>query len=125
MMQVLATPMLDRQKRSLSYNDLKRKRLMRSAQSHKKLNPLQEQSTAKKGMSEVKTILSALPRDEQVIQGCIEELKGVLGCLQSRSSKKRIISIRESMTDRPSAKQSTSTVEGKVPPMWSKVEDSG
>lgn len=97
-MQVLATPPLDRQKRSFSYNDLKRKRLMRSTQSHKKLAPPGEQSTVKKGMSEAKTILSSIPRDEQVIQGCIEELKGVLGCLRSRSSKKRIISVRESMT---------------------------
>lgn len=108
-MQVLATPPLDRQKRSLSYNDLKRKRLMRSARSQKHLASAQEQSsatTAKKGMSEAKTILSNLPRDEQVIQGCIEELKGVLGSLRSRSSKKRIISIRESMTERPSARQS-------------------
>lgn len=94
MMQVLATPPLSRQKRSLSYNDLKRKRLMRSAHSHKKLSAGQDQSTVKKGMSEAKTILSTIPRDEQVIQGCIEELKGVLGCLRSRSSKKRIISIR-------------------------------
>lgn len=72
MMQVLATPQLDRQKRSLSYNDLKRKRLMRSAHSHKKLGSAQEQFTVKKGMSEAKTILSSLPRDEQVIKGCIE-----------------------------------------------------
>jgi hypothetical protein len=91
---VLATPpLLGKQKRSLSYNDLKRKRLMRSAQSQKHLGSVQG-STVKKGMSEAKTIISSLPRDENVIKGCIEELKGVLGSLRSRSSKKRIISVR-------------------------------
>jgi hypothetical protein len=92
-MQVLATPPLDKQKRSLSYNDLKRKRLMRSAKSQKNLPSGQEHSTVKKGLSEAKNILSSIPRDEHVIQDCIQELKGVLGTLRSRS-KKRIISIR-------------------------------
>ena len=105
-MQVLATPPLDRQKRSLSYNDLKRKRLMRSAKSQKNLPSRQEKSTVKKGFSEAKSIISSIPRNEHVIQDCIQELKGVLGTLRSRSSKKIIVSIRESMTERPSARQS-------------------
>lgn len=66
------------------------------SQSHKKLAPQQaDQSTVKKkGMSEVKSILSTLPKDEKVIESCINELKGVLGTLREGSSKKRIISIR-------------------------------
>jgi hypothetical protein len=69
---------------------------MRSAQSQKKLaSQQQEQSTVKKqGMTEVKTILSTLPQDEKVIESCINELKGVLGSLRSRSSKKCIIAIK-------------------------------
>lgn len=113
-MQTLVTPTLDRQKRSLSYNDLKRKRLMRSTKSHKKLNQLHEQSTAKKNMSDCKNGQSSLPRDEQEIQGCLQELKGALGGLRSRSSKKRIISIKESLTERPSIKPSAD-LRG---PMW-------
>lgn len=93
------------------------------SQSHRKLA---EQSTAKKkGMSEVKSILSTLPKDEKVIESCIHELKGVLGSLREKSSKKRIISIRESLTDRPSLKQSVELESFKSKPTWNNVEEAG
>lgn len=106
----------------MSYNDLKKRRLMHS-QSHRKLA---EQSTVKKkGMSEAKSILSTLPKDEKVIEGCINELKGVLGSLREKSSKKRVISIRESLTERPSLKQSVDLEGGKLRPAWNNVEEAG
>lgn len=37
-MQILETPETERPKRSLSYNDLKKKRLIRSSKSSKKIN---------------------------------------------------------------------------------------
>lgn len=94
------------------------------SQSHRKFAA--DQSTVKKkGMSEVKSILSTLPKDERIIESCIHELKGVLGSLREKSSKKRIISIRESLTDRPSLKQSVDMEGYKNKPMWNNVEEAG
>lgn len=104
-MQILETPPLQRQKRSLSYNDLKKRRLMRSAHSHKKLQNSEtaaHASTVKKGMSEAKSILSTIPRDERAIQTVITQLQGALGELRNRPVSKKAISIRESLTERPS-----------------------
>jgi len=78
---------------------------MRSAQSHKKLQHAEtttHTSTVKKGMSEAKNILNTIPRDEKAIQNVITQLQGALGELRSRPVSKRAISIRESLTERPS-----------------------
>jgi hypothetical protein len=68
-MQILETPETERPKRSMSYNDLKKKRLIRSSKSTKKINNGEYYfSTVKKRpISEVKSIISGLPQDEKVI----------------------------------------------------------
>lgn len=123
---MLATPAPQRPTRSFSYNDLKKKRLLRSEKSQRKLPNGQEQSTIKKKCnSEVKSILAGVPQDERVIVNCINELKGVLGSLRGSSSKKRTITLRESMTDRPSVSRYSIEMQIRQKPMWCNVEEAG
>jgi hypothetical protein len=68
-MEVLATPAAPRPQRSLSYNDLKKRRLQRSA-SNKKMTIQAGPNTThtkRRNLTEQKSIVRNLPRDEKVI----------------------------------------------------------
>ena len=72
-MQVFATPPAPQPNRSLSYNDLKKRRLQRS-NSHKKITIPQQQSTQikRRHLTEQKSIVKSVPKDEKVIEGVID-----------------------------------------------------
>ena len=67
-MQGFATPAPPHPHRSLSYNDLKKRRLQRSS-SNKKITIAQQQTAQPKRrhLTEQKTLASSVPRDEKVI----------------------------------------------------------
>lgn len=73
---MFVTPLPNKPQRSLSYNDLKRKRLQRSA-SHKKVNE-QQQSSSHRGrnLSEQKSFFKQNPKEDSTIDSKIKELKG-------------------------------------------------
>jgi hypothetical protein len=73
----------------------------------------------------VKSILASIPSDEKVIETCIKELRNVLGCIRQSSAKKRTITVRESMTDRPLIRQTIDMQADKAKPMWGKIEEEG
>jgi len=77
-MEVFVTPAPSRGQRSLSYNDLKRKRLQRSA-SYKKMTLQQKQSTTNKGrnLSEQKSFFNKNAKEESLVDTSIKLLKGV------------------------------------------------
>ncbi len=94
-MEILETPTIPKPQRSLSYNDLKRKRLQRSA-SHKKITIPQAESTVTKrrNLTEQKSLVNKLPKDEKMIEGVIHELKNVLGDIRRKKSEKCFFSLR-------------------------------
>lgn len=105
LMEILATPVPSRSQRALTYNDLKRRRLQRSVSQKKMTIPQQTFTHSKRRhLTEQKSLINNLPKDEKVIEGVIDELKNVLGDIRRKKSEKRFFSLRESMTDRPSQK---------------------
>jgi hypothetical protein len=85
-MEVLATPVPSRSQHSLSYNELKRRRLQRSV-SHKKMTiPQQPTHSKRRHLTEQKSLVSSIPKDEKVIEGVIHELNHVLGDIRRKKS---------------------------------------
>lgn len=79
-MEVFVTPAPSRAQRSLSYNDLKRKRLQRSA-SHKKMTAQHQQSASNRGrnLSEQKSYFKQNIKEESLVDSTVKVLKGVMG----------------------------------------------
>ena len=71
-MEVLATPLPPQPNRSLSYNDLKKRRLQRS-NSHKKITIPHQQSTQvkRRHLTEQKSLINHLPRNEKALMNAI------------------------------------------------------
>lgn len=102
-MEVLRTPVPSRSHHCLSYNELKRRRLQRSASNNKMTIPQQPTQHKRRHLTEQKSLVNQIPKDEKVIEGVIHELHHVLGDIRRKKSEKGFFSSRQSMTDRPGA----------------------
>lgn len=73
---MFVTPAPNKPQRSLSYNDLKRKRLQRSA-SHKKVTEQQQSATHRgRNLSEQKSFFNQNQKEDSTIDTKIKKLKG-------------------------------------------------